>query len=574
MSVQYKYIFLFICFLLSSGYTIGQIQAPDLVCVKGDTLRFEGPNETCGPFLGYKVYGSTNVNGPYSLLATITDPNATEYVNPNTANTTWYYYLQSDYNCPGLTPLSSDTLDNQPPAKAVISYVTIENGTVRIFWLPSTSKKTFAYVILRVTQSGTIPIDTVYSGLSYVDLGAKPADQSEYYYVLSMDECGWTSQYDITHQTVHLSYDPVLPCDGEISLKWNLYSGWGSQVSKFEIFENINNTGWKSVVKTKNPQNIADIKFNDQNPFKQHCYYISYFNADSSLESKSNVVCFNTTGINKNLAVVPTNISFDPSNQLILNWQIDINTFVKEYKITGAGLDQVFSPNAKINTSDFTKNLGQNVPFGANYNLTVVDSCSNSFQSGDIKPIVLVAGDLNTSTRKWEWSPLYLPNIEITSYKLNKTVSGITSVVESGDASVLSYNETYNPVLKDSVCYFVTATSTITLPDGQLRDIISNSNTVCPHPQTRIFVPNAFTPVGNNPDFRPVIANNEQLESYQMMIFDRWGNKVFETKDYQTGWNGRKGDVETPIGVYVYLIKATDKSGKSDEKKGSFVLIR
>ena len=53
-----------------------------------------------------------------------------------------------------------------------------------------------------------------------------------------------------------------------------------------------------------------------------------------------------------------------------------------------------------------------------------------------------------------------------------------------------------------------------------------------------VFVPNAFTPNhdGRNEIFRPLVFG--QLVKYRFMIFNRWGQKIFETEDSLQGWDG------------------------------------
>ena len=49
---------------------------PDkLNCLKGDSLIYSKPNNICGTFIDFKVFGSQTRNGPYDLLGTITDFN-------------------------------------------------------------------------------------------------------------------------------------------------------------------------------------------------------------------------------------------------------------------------------------------------------------------------------------------------------------------------------------------------------------------------------------------------------------------------------------------------------------------
>src|SRR5205085_10007113 len=68
------------------------------------------------------------------------------------------------------------------------------------------------------------------------------------------------------------------------------------------------------------------------------------------------------------------------------------------------------------------------------------------------------------------------------------------------------------------------------------------------------YIPDAFTPNsdGHNDLFR--VRTGDVPQSFRMMIFNRYGEKVFETKDAQTGWNGTLGGNPAMTGAYVYTI--------------------
>lgn len=91
------------------------------------------------------------------------------------------------------------------------------------------------------------------------------------------------------------------------------------------------------------------------------------------------------------------------------------------------------------------------------------------------------------------------------------------------------------------------------------------------------YVPNAFTPDdnGHNEIFGPVYTNILS-DGFTMMIFDRWGNLVYETRDPAKGWNGRWHN-EGPVlqqDVYVYRIEYTDNLYKQYKLIGSVTMIK
>lgn len=91
-----------------------------------------------------------------------------------------------------------------------------------------------------------------------------------------------------------------------------------------------------------------------------------------------------------------------------------------------------------------------------------------------------------------------------------------------------------------------------------------------------IYVPNAFTPNedGLNDIFRP---KGFGVVKYELQIFDRWGERIFHTKDMNEGWDGkyqgRGGDI-VEEGAYTWLINVTSVFGKAHELKGHVTLIK
>lgn len=87
-------------------------------------------------------------------------------------------------------------------------------------------------------------------------------------------------------------------------------------------------------------------------------------------------------------------------------------------------------------------------------------------------------------------------------------------------------------------------------------------------------VPNAFTPDrdGRNDVFRPIIT--QIVKGYKMNIWNRWGQLLFETYNYQAGWDGTFGSARQAAGVYVYQINFIDADGVPVQLKGTFTLIR
>jgi len=90
-------------------------------------------------------------------------------------------------------------------------------------------------------------------------------------------------------------------------------------------------------------------------------------------------------------------------------------------------------------------------------------------------------------------------------------------------------------------------------------------------------IPNIFTPNGDglNDFFLPREFLAKGLTSFKMDIYNRWGQKIFETTNLTgSGWDGKFNDVPQPEGVYVYMIDATFKDGQKEHRQGNVTLLR
>lgn len=90
----------------------------------------------------------------------------------------------------------------------------------------------------------------------------------------------------------------------------------------------------------------------------------------------------------------------------------------------------------------------------------------------------------------------------------------------------------------------------------------------------QLFIPNAFTPNGDglNDKFRPLGKCN--YSDYDLRIFNRWGQLIFNSNDSNFGWDGDTKNEPAPIGTYFYLLRYKATSNEAYLKKGDITLIR
>jgi gliding motility-associated-like protein len=91
----------------------------------------------------------------------------------------------------------------------------------------------------------------------------------------------------------------------------------------------------------------------------------------------------------------------------------------------------------------------------------------------------------------------------------------------------------------------------------------------------QIYIPTAFSPNedGKNDIFT---AKGRYFVEFNLEIYDRWGNVIFESQDLNTGWNGTANDGVSPAspGNYGFKIYGLDTAGNKFEKVGSVKLIK
>jgi len=95
-------------------------------------------------------------------------------------------------------------------------------------------------------------------------------------------------------------------------------------------------------------------------------------------------------------------------------------------------------------------------------------------------------------------------------------------------------------------------------------------------PKYDVFVPNVFTPNNDNVnDLFRIFGKLEGLEYMQIQIFNRIGEKVFESYDHQFTWDGTFQGIAQIPQIFTYQLKLTWLNGHKDEmRKGTINLIK
>ena len=88
------------------------------------------------------------------------------------------------------------------------------------------------------------------------------------------------------------------------------------------------------------------------------------------------------------------------------------------------------------------------------------------------------------------------------------------------------------------------------------------------------FIANSFTPYPEGKNKEWGFIGLKQLEEFELLVFNRWGELVFETKDPTELWDGKYENEMCPQGVYIWKAKMQFQSGKILEKIGHVNLLK
>ncbi len=152
----------------------------------------------------------------------------------------------------------------------------------------------------------------------------------------------------------------------------------------------------------------------------------------------------------------------------------------------------------------------------------------------------------------------------------------IGSIAVSPLTGVTPFTYNWNPPSNDSVLsglvegvYTVIVSDSLGCTNSYAIDILNNELDCDYH----VYLPNVFSPNGDGEnDILYVLGKG--VETINLTIYNRWGNKVFESNDMTQGWDGTYNGNEQGNAVFVYYISATFVNGLRVEDKGNVSIVK
>jgi gliding motility-associated-like protein len=589
---------IFVLLALSITLSAQTYDAPNLICAQniqnGDVrLIWELPTVGCGPFVSYKIYRSTSPTGPFTLVHTETNQGTTMHVdNPPGGNIPpKYYYIESEFNCPGLVSEQSDTIPNGAPVTPEIIAVTVQNGRPVVIWNVGPSPQTYAYVVQEyVNNIFSNPLDTVIgrfsTGYTHLDLNFDPGQQPLTYNIKAIDKCGGsggTGDFSPEHRTIFLDVTDVDTCDREIEFTWTKYKGWTNNVFEYELLLSTNGgpeTVFNDFDSTTTVAYLAGVS-----PEDTLCLRVKAKKfGDTTVISYSNQVCINPVVVNTPDYFQLTNASVNraANEDVILNWAIDSEAEIILVSIDRSD-DQVnWDDLERYNVSppidgrgyyeDQIVDADQVAKF---YRITAFDKCGNRHYSTTVRPVNLKSELVNFYEVELDWNQFFIDSGQVINYTLYRDIgNGFVNLGTFPPGTGFYKDDLTDFVdLSGTFCYRIEARFQLRLFDGRDTTQRAYSNVTCIQHRPLVYIPNAFVPNGVNQIFKPTIVYGTN-ENYEMRIYNRWGEMIFVSNDVNTGWDGFVNGNLAPMGGYAYMITFTASDGTQISRKGMVTLIR
>lgn len=100
---------------------------------------------------------------------------------------------------------------------------------------------------------------------------------------------------------------------------------------------------------------------------------------------------------------------------------------------------------------------------------------------------------------------------------------------------------------------------------------------VIPCTQVIYWIPNTFTPDNDeyNQTFRPIFTEGIDIDGFYLIIYNRWGQIIWETNDINGQWDGTYNNIKCPDGIYTWkLIFGVKNTDEKRVEHGHLTLIR
>jgi len=446
-----------------------------------------------------------------------------------------------------------------------------ENSELEIHYYPNEYSKFNHYLIQKSGSEWKKEFDK--STLVAID-NFEVIPYDSFCYDLSVqDYCDFVGEKSIKHCFISLS--TTSNENAKIILNWTPYVGW-QFVKKYTIFRSVNGIDFEIIgqvsgdVLTYTDGNLCNLEYT---------YYVRASHPFETFESKSNKAALKPIYIYNTSNSAIKKVSVVSQNQIEILWNKSSyanndNYILRKFSSVGANpLDEIELTDTSYVDYDVKTDAESYI-----YVVTEKDKCGYINEAGRYGKSILLKGNYINQNARTNESRLWWSKYEdwekgVKNYNILLYDVPETRVIGTTISDTSFIDPEYHEQIIEHYCYQVYATN-------EIQDT-SFSNIICVNGKANVAIPTAFSPNkdGLNDHFKPVTQFVKQSEfsgvkEYSFTIYNRWGEKLFETNDLTKGWTGKYQGTNCQSGIYLYTISVKSLDNYIANYSGYVSLIR
>jgi gliding motility-associated-like protein len=578
LSMLKLWLLVFSLMLFQLGYSLEKGPEIIRICLDNSNsaanLYWQTMNDVCNSFKRIDIYASKD-GGPWQKVASVNSLlDNTKSIPLSDINAKYEFKLITYSACNGNDSFISNiqSIDDNRPSDIEIDSLSFDMSSQRLSvgWSKNPSKDTKGYrVYSYISPVSNKIIDTENTSII---LGNYTVSNPSEITMATFDSCDLFGGISLPQSAAYLS-GQIDTCSRSIQLQWQPYRGWSS-INQYLII-NKNGTGFtiaSSLLSSDKALKLSNISLGDH-----LCYYIRTENKNTLKTSSSNTVCFKTRAF----SVPKLNYL---SNSTVTNKQVDvtyitdnltdIDSIVLE-KSEGNHLFKYFiglkrtSNNPQFNFTD--QNVDVNGAYYS-YRVKTFNKCRETNPISNIGTSIYLSKPVFLEDKySFSWNPyaewehgIDYQDIEIS----NNRFTWNTYKKETAGASRFEFLS--EEITNDSVCFRIKANEKT---NSQGLASVSLSNIQCVQTITDFYFPEVINPFSEN-NILKVYGKGLDPSRGSIEIFNRWGQKIFETKQVTIGWNGTSNGEFVDMGNYIYKATFYDQRNNSYFRAGTVLILR
>ncbi len=467
---------------------------------------------------------------------------------------------------------------SDPPLPPILTLVSVqpETGKTVIDWTSSPSTGIAAYILYSYKNGDGIPIDTIWdpTATSYVITSTSTKYFSVSYVIAAMRLPRCTSIFSNVLNTV-FGQVALDTCLKKIEVTWNSYPSVPKKVIDYTVLMSNGSSNYTEAGKTDSQ--TTSFTLNDFTLDTEYCFVIRA-NLENGAFTTSNKTCVLTRMQRPPLWINADQATINSEKKIEVSFTVDpmseITHFSLERRIGINGIAQEISKPVSANGSVLFVDNQAKTDIPNYYILSAINSCNLPVTVSNVASNMVLTFSRTDNNIVLTWNQYKQWLGIVSAYKIfvdtGKGFEEKASVSSSDSVFTMDYKQLMFDVSGNKVCFYVSA-SEASNPYGIQGE--SKSSEICSTPVEIVTVPNVFTPNNDleNDFFKPVLSFTPT--DYHLIISDRQGTVLFETRDYLGEWDGSKNGSPEPQGVYIWFLKLTTPSGKSISKTGTITII-